>query len=409
MWTRIKHNLYPIGLVVSSRVILHYFVQMVEIDVKLIKRHKIIPLDEDDVSMHVGICREPSTNTLSFLSFLSQRERKQIIPTYMSTLLLEDQMQRYHLQDGKQNHPTTLSPLQLLMQDIILESYLKKCSDIHFEPQKKCILIRLRCQGQLMDAKKLDIDYLDSMASFLKTNAHLDPTERLIPQDGQLSFYCNCVRIHCRLSCLPSLHGESFVLRLLPENTQKDFTLSQLGILNLPFIQGIFNKFQGLWLITGLIGSGKTTTYYSILSELCRHNKRVISLENPIEVPNKNFTQIELRQNFSSKDILRHLLRQSADVIGIGEIRDSSLLNLAVNTAITGHCVLATLHASNLGTTRKRLENLGYSQETHGSFLEGILFQRLMPVACPYCIPNTHCMRCNGTHVFERKAQFEFA
>jgi type II secretory ATPase GspE/PulE/Tfp pilus assembly ATPase PilB-like protein len=379
---------------------------MVEIDAKLIRRHKIIPLDEDDVSMHVGICQEPSTSTLSFLSFLSQRERKQVIPTYMSTLLLEDQIQQYLLQGGKQNPQTALSPLQLLMQDIILESYLKKCSDVHFEPQKKCILIRFRCQGQLIDVKKLDIDYLDPMASFLKTNAHLDPTERRIPQDGQLLFYCNLIRIHCRLSCLPSLHGESFVLRLLPENTQKDFTLSQLGILNLPFIQDIFNKSQGLWLVTGLIGSGKTTTYYSILSELCRCNKRVISLENPIEIPSKIFTQIELRQNFNSKDILRHLLRQSTDVIGIGEIRDSSLLNLAVNAAITGHCVLATLHASNLETTSKRLENLGYPQETHGNFLEGILFQRLMSVTCPYCVPNTHCMRCNGTHVLDRKAQF---
>ncbi|MDR0392874.1 MAG: Flp pilus assembly complex ATPase component TadA [Puniceicoccales bacterium] len=382
---------------------------MVGIDAKLIRRHKIIPLDEDDVSMHVGICQEPSTSTLSFLSFLSQRERKQIIPTYMSTLLLEDQIQQYLLQGGKQHHPATLSPLQLLMQDIILESHSKKCSDVHFEPQKKCILIRFRCRGQLIDAKKLDIDYLDSIASFLKTNAHLDPTERRIPQDGQLLFCCNRIHIHCRLSCLPSLHGESFVLRLLPENTQKDFTLSQLGILNLPFMRGIFDKSQGLWLITGLIGSGKTTTYYSILSELCRRNKRVISLENPIEIPNKNFTQIELRQNFNSKDILRHLLRQSTDVIGIGEIRDGSLLNLAVNAAITGHCVLATLHTSNLATAGKRLENLGYPQKTHGSFLEGILFQRLAPIACPYCIPNTHCIRCNGTCVLERKAQFEFA
>ncbi|MDR2396324.1 MAG: Flp pilus assembly complex ATPase component TadA [Puniceicoccales bacterium] len=382
---------------------------MVEIDAKLIRRHKIVPLDEDGTSMCVGICQEPSTSTLSFLSFLSQRERKQIIPTYMSTLLLEDRIQQYLLQGGKQNHPATLSPLQLLMQDIILESHLKKCSDVHFEPQKKCILIRFRCQGQLIDVKKLDIDYLDSMASFLKTNAHLDPTERRIPQDGQLLFYCNRIRIHCRLSCLPSLHGESFVLRLLPENTQKDFTLSQLGILNLPFMRGIFDKSQGLWLITGLIGSGKTTTYYSILSELCGCNKRVISLENPIEIPNKNFTQIALRQNFSSKEILRHLLRQSTDVIGIGEIRDSSLLNLAVNAAITGHCVLATLHASNLATASKRLENLGYPQKTHGSFLEGILFQHLMPIVCPYCVPDTHCIRCNGTHVLERRAQFEFA
>ncbi|MDR0647626.1 MAG: Flp pilus assembly complex ATPase component TadA [Puniceicoccales bacterium] len=381
---------------------------MVEIDAKLIRRHKIIPLGEDDVSMHVGICQEPSAHTLSFLSFLSQRERKQIIPTYMSTLLLEDQLQRYLLQGEKQNHQAAVSPLQLLMQDIILEAHLKKCSDVHFEPQRKCILIRFRCQGQLMDVKQLDIDYLDSMASFLKTNAHLDPTERRIPQDGQLSLSCNRVRIHCRLSCLPSLHGESFVLRLLPENIQKDFTLSQLGILNLPFIREIFDKSQGLWLITGLIGSGKTTTYYGILSELCRRNKRVISLENPIEIPNKNFTQITLRQNFNSKEILRHLLRQSTDVIGIGEIRDSSLLNLAVNAAITGHCVLATLHASNLAVAGKRLENLGYPRETHGSFLGGILFQRLMSVTCPYCVPNTHCTRCNGTRVLKRRAQFEF-
>ncbi|MDR1254993.1 MAG: Flp pilus assembly complex ATPase component TadA [Puniceicoccales bacterium] len=381
---------------------------MIEIDAKLIRRHKIIPLSEDAVSVHVGICQEPSVHTLSFLSFLSQRERKQIIPTYMSISLLEDQIQRYLLEGSKQNQPAILSPLQLLMQDIILESYLKKCSDVHFEPQKKCILIRFRCQGQLIHVKQLDVDYLDSMASFLKTNAHLDPTERRIPQDGQLSFYCNRVRIHCRLSCLPSLHGESFVLRLLPESVQKDFTLSQLGISNFPLIRGIFDKSQGLWLVTGLIGSGKTTTYYSILSELCRRNKRVISLENPIEIPNKNFTQIELRQNFNSKEVLRHLLRQSADVIGIGEIRDSSLLNLAVNAAITGHCVLATLHASHLSIASKRLANLGYPQETQGSFLEGILFQRLVPIPCPHCVPNTHCEWCNGTRVLERKAQFEF-
>ncbi len=374
-------------------------------DLRKLLQHKILPLHENEKHITVGISQNPTPHTVSFLSLLSQQLHKQIIPIYTPAITLEDNIQHF-LTHQKTSSTQGLGPLHTFVGKLISDAYAQKCSDLHFEPRKTNVQVRFRRQGQLMDVQALDRQTYVNLTNFLKINAHLDPNQKQMPQDGHITIHHTQIHINCRLSCLPSLYGESLVLRLLPQDIQNNFSLSQLGLEQSPFIQKMRHNPQGLWLITGPIGNGKTTTYYSILHELCKSNKRVVSLENPIEIPNDAFTQINLLPNANVDDILRHLLRQSVDVLGIGEIRESTLLTLAITAALSGHCVIATMHASDSASVLKRLGNWGYHAPSH--FLSGIAWQTLIPVPCPHCKPHVFCPECHDTHVLSRRAQFTF-
>lgn len=280
------------------------------------------------------------------------------------------------------------------VQQVIFAAIENGASDIHFESQPKKMKIRFRIDGMLYDACEPEKSIAPSITSFLKIKANLDIAEKRLPQDGRYAITTRNQKLYiCRLSTLPTLHGEKIVLRLLHTNT------NQLTIENLAFEswqQKIFlqniTKPQGLILITGPTGSGKTTTLYTALSAVNTAEKNITTIEDPIEIELENVNQLNVNPKIglSFNHALRALLRQDPDIIMIGEIRDSETAIMAVNAAQTGHLVFATLHTNNAVESLTRLSMMGLSTIDLVETLNLIIAQRLTRKLCAYCkIPTT--------------------
>lgn len=246
------------------------------------------------------------------------------------------------------------------------------CSDIHFVPKQKTLDVFFRRQGFLYPATTLTESVGIACINLIKLKAQLDITKASLPQNGQFIFVSSTHEICCRVATLPCLHGESLVLRLQSDQLNRTYHYETLEMTQ--FAQDFLRVSPGLYLITGPIGHGKTTTYYHLLNQL--KNQRIVSFEDPIEVPQKQMVQLNLDHSLTADDFMRKLLRQSVNVVGIGEIRTPEQLKLAVNATLTGHCVLATFHAGNRQDVYLRLENLGYNRNLQQRFLKGILFQK---------------------------------
>lgn len=255
---------------------------------------------------------------------------------------------------------------------ILLVAFQDRCSDIHFIPEQKTYEVFFRQQGRLQPVMTFPAPLGSSIINLIKLKAQLDMTKAFQPQNGQFVFVTSRDEVCCRVSTLPCLHGESLVLRLQSERLNKTYHYNTLNTTE--FVRTFTHVSPGLWLITGPIGHGKTTTYYHLLNQL--KNQRIISFEDPIEAPQKQIVQLNLDPSLTADDFMRKLLRQNVNVVGIGEIRTPEQLKLAVNSALTGHCVLATFHAGTRNDVFLRLANLGYPQETQCQFLKGVLFQR---------------------------------
>lgn len=255
---------------------------------------------------------------------------------------------------------------------ILKTAFQDGCSDIHFVPKQKTFDVFFRRQGFLQPVMTLSEIVGTACINLIKLKAQLDITKASLPQNGQFVFFSSGHEICCRVSTLPCLHGESLVLRLQSDMLNKTYRYDALEMT--PFAQSFSQIIPGLWLITGPIGHGKTTTYYHLLNLL--KNQRIVSFEDPIEVPQKQIVQLNLDHSLTADDFMRKLLRQSVNVVGIGEIRIPEQLKLAVNAALTGHCVLATFHAGTREDVYLRLENLGYGRNLQQRFLKGVLFQR---------------------------------
>lgn len=256
--------------------------------------------------------------------------------------------------------------------EILQMAFENRCSDIHFIPRQKALEVLSRQQGRLQPVMMLSEVLGSAIVNLIKLKAQLDMTKAFLPQNGQFVFITSQNEVCCRVSTLPCLHGESLVLRLQSEQLNKTYHYEILEVTS--FVQNFVRVIPGLWLITGPIGHGKTTTYYHLLNRI--KNQRIISFEDPIEVPQKQIVQLNLDHSLTADDFMRKLLRQSVNVVGIGEIRAPEQLKLAVNAALTGHCVLATFHAGTREDVHLRLENLGYDRNLQRQFLKGVLFQK---------------------------------
>lgn len=255
---------------------------------------------------------------------------------------------------------------------ILQIAFQNRCSDIHFIPRKQSFDVFFRQKGLLHFVTMLNETLGSGIVNLIKLKAQLDITKAFLPQSGQFIFVTSKTEICCRVSTLPCLHGESLVLRLQSDLLNKTYHYDLLDAT--PFAKNFVRILPGLWLISGPIGNGKTTTYYHLLNQV--NDQRVISFEDPIEIPQKRIVQLELDNSLTADQFMRKLLRQSVNVVGIGEIRTQEQLKLAVNAALTGHCVLSTFHAGNLKDVYLRLENLGYKQNVQQQFLRGVLFQK---------------------------------
>ena len=278
---------------------------------------------------------------------------------------------------------------------------LTKASDIHIKPNEKDVRIRMRIDGELREVTRVDIVALNTIISRIKVLANLNIAEKRIPQDGAFTYKGKDCLLELRVSILPSLFGESCVMRVIDKNGA-DYDFSKLGMSSED--ERVFRKMiqrpDGLVLVTGPTGSGKSTTLYTALKELNKPSVNIITVEDPVESPVKDINQVQTNSqvglDFSAA--LRSILRHDPDIIFIGEIRDGETAQIAVRSSITGHLVLSTLHTNDAISAVMRLCDMGIEKFLVASSLCGVVAQRLLKRVCPECCED-HILTEEEAHV----------
>lgn len=281
------------------------------------------------------------------------------------------------------------SPAVRMQKELLEEAIRLKASDIHVEPMERTVQIRYRIDGWLIKGPVYPRSALESLASRYKISCNLDISEKRIPQDGSFRIQYQKKAIDLRVSFLPTLWGEKVVIRIL-DTHQPFLGVDQLGLpaSQLEKLSAMIERPQGLILVVGPTGSGKTTTLYSILQTIHREGINIITVEDPIEYALEGVNQVQVfeKVGLTFANTLRSILRQDPDVILVGEIRDEETAQIALRSAFTGHLVLSTLHTNDAVSTITRLYNLGLEPYVLASCLLGILSQRLIRRNCPQCL-----------------------
>ena len=280
------------------------------------------------------------------------------------------------------------APTLKLVHSMLHEAVVQGVSDIHWEPRKNDFVVRFRIDGKLISKHVLSSNAARSIISCLKVMAQMDVAERRIPQDGRMTFNAGPRRVDVRMSSMPIVYGEKIVVRILdPEMAQRP--LNGLGMRSEveSGVQVLLKRTNGLILVVGPTGSGKTTTLYALLRELNAEEQNIVSIEEPVEyqLSGVNQVQVNLPAGLSFAVGLRHILRQDPDVIMIGEIRDEETARIAITASLTGHLVLSTLHTNTAAEALARLMDMGIEPYLLASAVSGVLSQRLVRRLCEHC------------------------
>lgn len=280
------------------------------------------------------------------------------------------------------------NPSVRLVDSIIKEAIPYRASDIHIEPFEKNVRVRYRIDGDLQDRAEFPIDAYHAIAARIKIMSGMDIAEHRIPQDGRINMKIGGKEYDFRVSTLPTVFGEKFVVRIL-DKTSFHFTREDLGFSQEEneVIDKMLAMPHGIILLTGPTGCGKSTTLYSFLKELNNSTVNIITVEDPVEytMNGVNQAQVNAKANMTFAAALRSILRQDPDVIMIGEIRDEETAEIAVRAAITGHLVFSTLHTNDAPGAIVRLEDMGVKDYLVGDALGGVIAQRLVKRLCPAC------------------------
>ncbi len=279
-------------------------------------------------------------------------------------------------------------PVIRLVNLIITRATERRASDIHFEPFEDHFRVRYRIDGVLHDVESPPRRLQSAIISRVKIMAKLNIAERRLPQDGRIMLRVKGKEIDFRVSSIPTIHGESMVLRIL-DKTSMVLDLEKLGFSKdyLEAFENLIEQPHGIILVTGPTGSGKTTTLYCALQKINSPEKKIITVEDPVEYQLKGVNQIQVKASIglTFANALRSIVRQDPDVILIGEIRDAETAEIAIHSALTGHLVLSTLHTNDAPSAITRLINMGMEDFLLSSTVIGILAQRLVRLACPFC------------------------
>lgn len=280
------------------------------------------------------------------------------------------------------------APIIRLVNILITRAVESRASDIHIEPFEDELKVRYRIDGVLHEVESIPKSLQPAIVSRLKIMAKLNIAERRLPQDGRIKLRINDKEIDLRVSTVPIVYGESVVMRILRrEGIVID--LPQLGFLpeTLRDFQALISKPNGIILVTGPTGSGKTTTLYGALDKINSPDKKIITVEDPVEYQLKGVNQIQVKPSIglSFASALRHIVRQDPDIIMIGEIRDLETAEIAIQSALTGHLVFSTLHTNDAPSAITRLIDMGVENFLLSSTIRGILAQRLVRLICPDC------------------------
>lgn len=280
------------------------------------------------------------------------------------------------------------NPSVRLVDSIIKEAVPYRASDIHIEPFEKVVKVRYRIDGDLQERAEFPINSYSAICARIKIMAGLNIAERRIPQDGRINMIVGGKEFDFRVSSLPTVFGEKFVIRVL-DKTSFRFTRSDLGFTEDEnvIIDKMLAKPHGIILLTGPTGCGKSTTLYAFLKEINNSSVNIVTVEDPVEytMSGVNQTQVNTKANMTFSTALRSILRQDPDVIMIGEMRDEETAEIAVRAAITGHIVFSTLHTNDATGAITRLEDMGVADYLVADALVGVIAQRLVKRLCPEC------------------------
>lgn len=280
------------------------------------------------------------------------------------------------------------NPAVRLVDSIIKEAVPYRASDIHIEPFEKNVRVRYRIDGDLQQRAEFPIEAYSAICARLKILAGLNIAERRIPQDGRINMVIGGKEFDFRVSTLPTVFGEKFVIRIL-DKTSFRFTRDDLGFTEKEnkVVDKMLAKPHGIILLTGPTGCGKTTTLYSFLKETNDSTKNIVTVEDPVEyvMQGINQTQVNTKANMTFAAALRSILRQDPDIIMVGEIRDEETAQIAVRSAITGHLVFSTLHTNDAPGAIVRLGDMGVPKYLVADALVGVIAQRLVKRLCPAC------------------------
>ena len=350
--------------------------------------------------------------------------------------IIDSALTRFYMKGRKEGATDALKlDSDNFVEQLIEEAQNLGCSDIHLESFEEQARVRMRIDGRLVERFVIDKGLYPSIVNKLKIKSNLDIAEKRLPQDGRIFFSKGQEKFDIRVSILPTLHGEKVVLRILGSDASK-LDISHLGFssIDLERYQSAIKKPNGIILISGPTGSGKTTTIYATLKQLNQVNTNILTIEDPIEYTLQGINQVQLKTDIGLDfaRALRTFLRQDPDFIMVGEIRDIETAKMAVRAALTGHLVLSTIHTNSAWGTVSRLIEMGVSPYLLASTLNASLAQRLIRALCPHCkqektldknslpahirkrfpFPDTHhvavgCEQCHQTGYKGRKAIYE--
>lgn len=283
----------------------------------------------------------------------------------------------------------TNAPVVRLVNSIILHAIKTNSSDIHIEPLEEEMRIRFRVDGELQEVMRTKKNAHPAVVTRIKIMGQMDIAEKRLPQDGRIEVSLENNDVDLRISILPTVHGEKIVIRVLGMSGASGFTKADLGFTpeNLELFEKIIKSPNGIILVSGPTGSGKTTTLYAVLQEINKPTLNIITVEDPVEYRMAGISQVQVntKAGLTFASGLRSILRQDPDIIMIGEIRDSETAQIAIRSAITGHLVLSTIHTNDAAASVARLVDMGIEPYLVSSSVVGLIAQRLVRKICPKC------------------------
>ncbi|TAJ09160.1 type II/IV secretion system protein [Marinilabiliaceae bacterium JC017] len=314
---------------------------------------------------------------------------KEIDYTLQASGVINELLARYYPREQTGNQQVSARVGQEdFVNAVIKESKRLGASDIHLEPYENGCRLRVRIDGQLIERYAIPRDKYPAIVNKIKILARLDISEKRLPQDGRISFSEPGFKFDIRVSVLPTLYGEKIVLRIL-NNDAANLELTQLGFSTTDFnnYQEAIKKPNGIVLISGPTGSGKTTTLYATLKELNKTTRNILTIEDPVEYTLEGINQVQLKEDIGLgfASTLRTFLRQDPDIIMVGEIRDVDTAQMAIRAALTGHLVLSTIHTNSAWGIISRLIDMGIPSYMVANTLNLAVAQRLIRLLCPEC------------------------
>jgi general secretion pathway protein E len=376
------------------------------------KTHLLLPLEEKEGLLVLAMTHPFDLETLEEVRCMTGREISEMIAPKAA---LEEAIELcYHQKENEaseyiaslqqENNPSALevkeddgydlleknadSPVIRMLNVMLAEAIQQGASDIHFEPMENGLGVRYRVDGVLQQRHAPPKEFQSQLITRIKVMARLDIAEHRLPQDGRIKLNMGGRQIDFRVSTVPVVFGERIVLRILDKGNVL-LGLNKIGMRSptLSSLMKLINLSEGIVLVTGPTGSGKTTTLYSALSEINNSEMNIMTIEDPVEYKLQGMAQIgvnpKIHLTFATG--LRHILRQDPDVIMIGEIRDKETAEIAIQASLTGHLVLSTLHTNDAPSALTRLVDMGIEPYLLTSSVVGVLAQRLVRLICPFC------------------------